>query len=235
MGGILDEVKGVLVLAGIAVAVLILAGLIVPIGLSLFIGEWLFGSIGWGVLHGPLFLIGIGIACVLAALGIGAGRIGRDLLVAVIIGVVVGVVLGLDLTNQGWTRLGDAIAGNIEPGIRPLAVGAGVSAAVLGVLGLLLGLWRGGLGAAVGGLVGGAILGAILGAFTAIAMGPRVGAAVGITVALVAWPALMGATIARTGVDTDALKARFWPTETIDTTKETIEWLRQRTPLGPRS
>jgi len=56
-----------------------------------------------------------------------------------------------------------------------------------------------------------------------------------VTVGLIAWPSTMGASLARTGVDTDALKQRFWPAATIDTTKETIEWVRARTPLGPRS
>ena len=44
----------------------------------------------------------------------------------------------------------------------------------------------------------------------------------------------MGAGVAREGIDMDVLKARFWPRETIETTKETIEWVRKRTPLGPR-
>ncbi len=235
IGDILDEVKGVAILVGIAVALLLLAGLIVPIGFSLFLGEWLFGSLGWGVLHGPLFLIGLGIACIVAALGMRGGTILGQLVLAVIIGAVVGVLLGLDLTNQGWRALGERLAPGIEPGVRPLAVGAGVSALVLAVLGLIVGAWRGGLGGAFGGLVSGAILGAILGAFTAIAFGPRVGAAVGVTVALIAWPALLGATMSRTGVDSEALKARFWPSQTIATSKETIEWVRARTPLGRRS
>jgi hypothetical protein len=38
----------------------------------------------------------------------------------------------------------------------------------------------------------------------------------------------------RQGFDGEALKARFWPTQTIETTKETIEWLREQRPLGPR-
>jgi hypothetical protein len=45
----------------------------------------------------------------------------------------------------------------------------------------------------------------------------------------------MGAAVARRGVDTDALKARFIPTATIETTKETIEWVREQTPLGRKS
>jgi hypothetical protein len=39
----------------------------------------------------------------------------------------------------------------------------------------------------------------------------------------------------RTGVDGEALMKRFTPTETIELTKETIEWVRARTPLAPKS
>jgi hypothetical protein len=235
LGDIMDEIKGVAILAGVAIAAVMLAGIIVPVGLSLFVGEWLFGSIGWGVLHGPLLLTAVAIACVVAALGVRGSAILGNLLLAVVLGVVVGIVLGLDLSNQAWSRVGDALLPGIEAGVRPLATGVIVGAAVLGVLGLLLGLRSGGGSGAVAGLIGGAIAGAVLGAFTAIAFGPRVGAAVGVTVALIAWPALMGVTISRRGIDTDALKARFWPSETIETTKETIEWVRNRAPLGRRS
>ena len=148
--------------------------------------------------------------------------------------IVVGLLLGLDLTNQAWTRLGESLAVPVEPGIRPLVVGAAGLAIVGGIIGLVGGV-RGGFGAAIGGLLGGAILGAIAGAISAIALGPRVGAAIGVAIGLAAWMALDGVAMMRRGFDTDALKARFWPDETIQTTKETIEWVRERTPLGPRS
>ena len=60
-------------------------------------------------------------------------------------------------------------------------------------------------------------------------------AAISTFVGLVAWPIVAGYGVARTGIDTEALKARFTPTQTIETTKETIEWVRARTPLGPKS
>ena len=41
--------------------------------------------------------------------------------------------------------------------------------------------------------------------------------------------------VAFRGIDTDDLKSRYWPQETIDTTKETIEWVREQAPLGPKS
>ena len=85
------------------------------------------------------------------------------------------------------------------------------------------------------GLAGGLVLGALLGALTAISFGAQAGAAVGVTIGLIAWPSLMVARVARAGIDTEALKARFWPQATIDTTMETIEWAKARNPLGPRS
>lgn len=65
--------------------------------------------------------------------------------------------------------------------------------------------------------------------------GPRVGVGLGLFVLLVAWPILIGLGIGRTGIDTAALKQRFYPVQTIETTKETIEWVRERTPLGRKS
>ena len=45
----------------------------------------------------------------------------------------------------------------------------------------------------------------------------------------------MGLEVSRRGVDAEALKARFLPRQTMDTTKETIEWVRAQTPLGRKS
>ena len=42
----------------------------------------------------------------------------------------------------------------------------------------------------------------------------------------------MGVDVARTGIDVEALKIRFTPTQTIETSKETLEWLQKRMPPG---
>jgi hypothetical protein len=39
----------------------------------------------------------------------------------------------------------------------------------------------------------------------------------------------------RNGFDTKQLRDRFVPDVTIETTKETIEWVRAQMPLGPKS
>jgi hypothetical protein len=45
----------------------------------------------------------------------------------------------------------------------------------------------------------------------------------------------MAAEVASNGIDVEALKKRFIPQSTIDTTKETIEWAKARIPRGPAS
>jgi hypothetical protein len=233
LGDIAGEAKRAAILGGVAFAAVLLAGLLLPLGLTLFLGEWLFGSIGWGVLHGPLLLVDLAVAAGLLIV-VSTGGVVVDFGLAVVLGVVSGVVLGANLTNRGWTLLGDQVAGNVNAEVRPLVVAVGSLAAIFAVL-LFIARIRSGLGAAIGGAIVGAVVGVLLGALTAIALGPQVGAAVGVTVALITWPILMGLRISRQGVNGDELKARFWPDVTIETTKETVEWVRQRMPLGRES
>jgi hypothetical protein len=236
LADIADAAKRAAILIGIGIAAGLVAGLIVTVGLPLFLGEALFGSMGWGILLGVLLLGGVALAATIVALRPGVNAsVGAPFLVALILGIIVGAVLGLNLTNRAWTIVGDAVAPGIDAAWRPLVV-AVVALAVIGaVLGVILGLMSGGGGTAIGGLVGGALAGVALGLLTAFAPGPRVGAAIGVAVGLIAWMALMGASLARGGFDTEALKDRFWPARTIETTKETIEWARERMPLSRRS
>jgi hypothetical protein len=151
----------------------------------------------------------------------------------IVVGVIIGVALALNLPNQAYTAIGDATALPVEPGIRPLVVGLLIG----GFIGLIAGLFaavqmnaqRGGRFVALAGLT---VLGFALGAFTAITFGPQVGAGIGITVGYLTWMALMGTDVARTGIDVEALKNRFYPVQTIDTGKETLEWLQKRMPPG---
>jgi hypothetical protein len=121
----------------------------------------------------------------------------------------------------------------VDPGVRPLVVGILLG----GLIGLIAGVVaafrmdgaRGGRFTALAGLT---VLGVALGAFTAITFGPQVGAGIGITVGYLTWMALMGIDVARTGIDAEGLKNRFYPVQTIDTSKETLEWLQKRMPPG---
>ena len=42
----------------------------------------------------------------------------------------------------------------------------------------------------------------------------------------------MGADVAREGIEVGDLQERFYPTQTIETGKETLEWLQKRMPPG---
>ena len=234
LADIVDEVKRMVALIGAAIGILVVAGFLFLIGGILFLGDWLFGSIGWGVLLGFLLLADVALVLVLLALDVKARRIGSALVVAAVAGIVVGVLLALNLTNRGWTALGDQVAAAYNPDTRTVLLALGISAAVLGVLGFLLQV-RNGFGAAIGGLIAGAVVGALLGGLTVIEIPAQAGAAMGVLVALIAWPILAGRDVMRTGVDGEALARKFTPEATIGLTKETIEWVRARMPLVPKS
>ena len=42
----------------------------------------------------------------------------------------------------------------------------------------------------------------------------------------------MAIDVSRTGIDVEALKPPLHPVQTIDTSKETLEWLQKRMPPG---
>jgi len=232
-GDIVDAVKRLVGLAFLALGLLIAASLILFIGGLLFLGEWLFGSIGWGVLLGSLLFIDLAVTSLLAAVDVPSRRLARDLGLAAILGAVIGVVLAFDLAHRGWSSLGDSVAVGIDPAWRALVVAVIALAIVGAVLGLLLSARSGGV--SIGGAIGGAIVGALAGVVSAGSVPSEVGAALGVLVALLAWPAVSGIGVARRGIDGDALKAKFTPDATIDETKETIEWVRARLPLAPKS
>jgi hypothetical protein len=162
-GEIGAEIGRVALLVGIALGAIFALALLLPIGLLLFLGDLVFGSIGWGVLLGSIVLIDVALLAALVALGVKGSQIWRSLLIALVVGIAllaVGIALHLQLRPWG---------------------------------------------------------------------------AISIFIALLVWPIVAGYGVSRDGIDTDALKARFYPTQTIETTKETIEWVRARTPLGRKS
>lgn len=232
LSAIRDEIGRIAALVAVAIAVVIMAGLLAVIGTALFLGEWLLGSIGWGVLHGILAFIAIAIAAGLMAAGVGAGRVGRSFIVAVIAAVVIGVAFGLEWPNQAYAATGEAARLNVEAGVRPLVVGLLLGALVGVLIGFAAAARVDSGGGRLAAILGLAIIGALVGAFSAITFGPQVGAGVGITVGYLTWIALMGVDVARQGIEIGDLQERFYPTQTIETGKETLEWLQKRMPPG---
>jgi hypothetical protein len=233
-----DEIKGEVArasaLAGLAIGAGIVLALFLPIGGFLFLGEWIFGSIGWGLLLGSELLIALAVTAVLVALRIPG--LGRDAIVALAIAVVVGIVAGVSLFNRLFTQIGESANLAVDPAYRPLLVGVVLVGVIVAIVGLIVGFRAGHTaGSAVGGLFAGLVAGIVFGAFLSIDYGPRIGAALALAAFFVAWVALMLLRLKRQGIDAEQLKRRFWPQETIDTTKESIEWAKERLPRGPRS
>ena len=116
--------------------------------------------------------------------------------------------------------------------MRPLVVGLLLGALVGALIGFAAAVRIDSGGGRLAAIIGLAILGALLGAFSAITFGPQVGAAVGITIGYLTWIVVMGADVAREGIEVGDLQERFYPTQTIETGKETLEWLQKRMPPG---
>ena len=237
LGAILGEAKATAALAGIAIVFVIFAVMLLAIGGTLFLGEWLFGSIGWGLLHGLLFSVAVAVALGLGALKVPLGHLAQTFVVALSLGIIVGTVLGLGWANTGWRQLGDSVLPGVEAANRPLLTAVLVVGGVLALLGFLTGARAARPGervmGAVFGLLGGALVGALAGALSTAWFPLHVGVAIGVTVTLVGWP-ILAATALR-GFDWNAFKARFTPTMTMETAQETLEWIRERTPAGKRS
>jgi hypothetical protein len=232
LSAIAGQVGRMVGLFAAAFFLVLLALTLLGIGGTLFLGEWLFGSMGWGILHGVLLLAGIAVAAVLLAIGVGGGRIGLVFVIGVVAAIVVGVALGFHWPNQAYAGLGESARLNVETGVRPLVVGVLIGALVGLLIGFALAVRIDSGGGRLAAIVGLAILGAIAGAISAITFGPQVGAAVGIAVGILVWIGLMAADVVRNGFDAEGLKDRFTPTQTIDTGKETLEWLQRRMPPG---
>ena len=245
---IMGELKRAAALAGVAIALLFLAGMVASIGSILWLDEWIFGSIGWGALHGSEFLIAVAVTLVLLIIPASAPRVGLALFVSLIAGVAVFLVLWLTLTSRAWGWVGSTFFGGltwpfdghaISAADRPIAVGVIVLAVLLGLVGVLIGLAVGSglfnrIAAALGVGLLAAFVGGLLGALTGVPMSWGIAVAVGLAIFLAVWPVL-AAILVLQKADFEALKNRFVPNQTIETTKETIEWVREQMPLGRKS
>lgn len=225
---IAGDLKEVVAQVGAAIALLLYIGLLVPVGTALFLGEWLFGSLGWGILHGALFSVAAAIVLVLGALRVSRTYLLGTLFLAILLGIAVGTIFGLAWPNAAYQALGDVVAPDVDPAYRPLVIAVALWGAVMALLGIVGGARAGSLGGAIGGFFGGAISGALIGAFTAISFSFQVGVAIGVAVTLAVWPAF--AALALRGYDWEDLQRRFTPQASIDAAKETKAFVEARLP-----
>jgi hypothetical protein len=226
-----------------ALALAFLTGILLYVGGALFLGDWLFGSMGWGIIHGTLLAVAlIGFVGINLAGG-DARRYGWGFVIGVVAAVVVALLLLSNVGNEGGEAGRDWLVDQFQTEQLPfgeewLVLLSGI---VIGaILGLIVGLivaWRGGLTGSgrTAAIIGLTVLGAIV---LAIWLPTRYQAADGvlglaITIGFLTWIVAGIALAARAGFDPEARYANLIPRESIaafESSKAFLleQWQRQK-------
>ena len=226
IGEILDQIKLLATLAGVALAILLFVASMLYVGGFLFLGEWLFGSIGWGFAHGILFGLALVVSLMLAIVGASAASNVGGFLAGGVVAIAVALLAG---SNVGYNTATYAAQNLVSP-LNSAGVVALIAGAIVSALLFALVMWRavGGFGGIVGGMVIGIVLGAIVGWLVAGApwtWPPAVG--FGITIGLVAWP-IVSAALAIPGLDMAERFGKLYPRQSIEAANETRAWLEEQ-------
>jgi hypothetical protein len=217
------------IIVGLGVAALMLAVLLLillVVGGLLFLGEWLFGSMGWGLIHGTLLLLALIAGIGLNLAGGWMGAYTRGLLVGVVVTVLGSVLFASNVLREAAVWAGRELEPilPLEPALLPtlagLVAGAIVFAVIMAVAARAAGAPLGSMLAA--GLVLGAIVGAILGSVTFDIQGA---VAVSLMLGLAAWPVTAALLAASRGFDPEGRYGALVPRASISAAQETREYL----------
>jgi hypothetical protein len=220
-------------LAAGALTLALLTLILLYVGTFLFMGDWLFGSMGWGIIHGTLLagaLIGI------IAVNLAGGQIGAYLW-GVVWGVLVAVLLSLllisNLLREAAVAGAEAVENDIplHPHLLPTVVGFVVGAAILAVAALIAGWrsdWKYGsplvmtiIGIGLGGFVG------MLFAST-VYDNPNGVVGLGIMVGLIVWISVGAWLASRRGFDPEARYESLVPRESMASFETTRTFMEQQ-------
>jgi hypothetical protein len=220
-----DLLKQIATLAAAILAFALLVASMLYVGGFLFLGEWAFGSLGWGLAHGVLFGLGVMVALMLAILGASGARALSAFLIALVVTIVIALLLGYNVLFETANYFAQQLAAPLN---TPATVALLAGAVLLGVLMMVIFGRLFGVGGAVFGLV----LGGLLGLFLGWIMGgiswtlpPAAGFA--ITIGLLLWPVVQVA-LAWPTIDLEARFGQLVPRQTIDSATETKEWLEEQ-------
>lgn len=235
--------KQVAIIAGMAAVALVLALLsmiLLYVGTCLFLGEWLFGSMGWGILDGMLLTF-----CVIVPIGLNlAGGSVRDWARALIVALVIGLVVGIVLSTNALHNTAVWLAQQLQPSFSISfdwliwLAPAVIIGMVVGLIGLLFGLRRGGVGVGIGLLIVGFVLAFVfVGFYAATPFSTQVAAAFAVTFWLILWIALSAVFAVRRGLDPKKRYEKLVPRESMAqfaATRAYLEqqWQRQRKKLA---
>jgi hypothetical protein len=222
---ILAQLKLITAQAGCALVLLVMTGTLLYVGGFLFLGEWLFGSIGWGLAHGVLFGVAMAVILGLAILGATRGAALGSLVLAVLATIGLALLCGSNAAYNAASEIATQMAFPLDStGSVALLSGAVIGAIVFALLLARL--------AGRSGLIGGLFLGALLGmpiawliAASPWTWPPAIGFA--ITLGLILWP-ILDAVLALPGLDPAERFARLAPRQSIEAAKETRAWLEEQ-------
>jgi hypothetical protein len=226
------EIARIAAMVGGLIALVLFTGLLLTIGGALFLGEWLFGSIGWGIALGTLLCAGVAVTLALAVVAAPRRVMSGGFLIGLGVAVVAAAILAADLPRRIAQSLADGLGsgpGGLDPHWAPTIVGLVVVGVVLGVLGFALFARTGGMSAGIAGAVVGLVLGALVGGLLGgLTFSRHGGVAVGIAVGLLAWPIASAALLRGARFDPTARFRGLWPKESYDAAMATKTWLQQR-------
>lgn len=225
ISAIVDQIKQMAAAAGIILVFALLIANMLYIGGFLFMGEWLFGSMGWGLAQGVLLALAIIVVALLAILGVRKRTYAISLLLAAVLTIVLALLIGLNVTHD----TANYWAGEFAAPFNNVGLVAAVAGGIIGALILLILLaFVGGAFGAVAGL----LLGAIIGVLFGWVMGgapwtwpPAVGFS--ITVGLLLWP-IMCVLIGWRQIDLEKRFGSLYPRQSIEAAQETRAWLEEQ-------
>jgi hypothetical protein len=225
ISAILDQVKQMAAAAGIALVVALLLANMLYIGGFLFLGEWLFGSIGWGLAQGLLLGLAIIVIAMLVILGVGRRTYAVAFVLAALLAVVLCLLIGLNVAYDTANYWAGQFAAPLDNVGLVAAIAGGI---VGGVILLILLAFAGGLFGAIAGLVVGAIVGVLLGWLMGGApwtWPPAVGFS--LTMGLLLWPILCVA-LGWRQIDLEKRFGNLYPRQSIEAANETRAWLEEQ-------
>lgn len=242
--GVAGRELGIIVALGAAAfALAVLVGILLYVGTFLFLGEWLFGSMGWGIIHGTLLT-----GAIIAAIGVNlAGGDARAYAMGALVGLVATVIVAVLLLSNVGNEAAEWGSRLVQDDIDQEALPFGpewittlvglVVGAMIGGLVALIAVWRMDRGARSSvpvvllGLLVGGLVGAIYASTRYDAPDGVIGLA--IMIGLLAWIIAGLALAARRGFDTEARYARLVPRESMaefELTRDFVleQWHKQK-------
>ena len=225
LGAILGQIAKMATFGSVAFVLLLTMANMLYIGGFLFLGEWLFGSMGWGLAQGVFFALGLALVLVLLMLGATVRQAVASIILAAVLTVLLAVFLGTNAAYNTAVYVGAQLPFPLNSGTAVGMLGGLVIGAV--VLGIIFARIAG-----RGGLYLGLFVGAAIGSLLGLSVGsapwtwpPAVGFA--LTIGLVLWP-LINFAISWPTLDLEEYFSRLSPKETIAAVTETREWLQNQ-------